>query len=138
MYQLHESVFLIEKRLEKKLSLISPLSFSQFVILMGVSCKGSNIGGQSSLAEFLHMTEATVSRHISRLSKDDFLIKISNPANKKEKNLVLTDEGQRNFNKAQKALKHELSIIFSPLTESEQKKIMSSIALLTASLVKEE
>ncbi len=84
------------------------------------------------------MTEATVSRHISKLSKDGFLVKISNPENKKEKNLVLTDEGQKNFNKAQKTLKHELDDIFSPLTDREQKKIISSMTLLTTSLIKEK
>lgn len=138
MYQLHESVFLIEKRLEKKLSLISPLSFSQFVILMGVTCKGSDVGGQSSLADFLHMTEATVSRHISKLSKDGFLVKISNPVNKKEKNLVLTDDGQKKFNKAQRELKRELDRVFAPLPDRDQKKIISSMTLLTTSLLKEK
>ncbi len=143
MYQLHESVFLIEKRLGKKLASFSPLTFSQFVILMGIICQ-EEAGDQSSLARFLHITEATVSRHISKLSNDGFIVKKSISKNvstgnvaasKKSRKVILTDKGQVTFLQAQKVLKSELADIFLPLSNIDQQRIVTSMTVLTTSLL---
>ncbi len=135
MYQIHIMMFLTEKRLEKRLGAVSPLSFSQFVILMGVTCQHAGMGTQSTLADFLHMTEATISRHIKTLFEAGLLIKEESPANKKIKILKLTDQGANVFKKAEKIIQKELDTIFSPLGPKEQTNLSKNFSILHLSLL---
>ncbi len=129
-------MFLTEKRLEKKLGGVSPLSFSQFVILMGVTCQQhSDTGTQSTLADFLHMTEATISRHIKILSEQGFLTREESTLQKKVKIIKLTEQGNAVFKKAEKIIQKELDAIFSPLGETEQKKLSKQFDTLHLSIL---
>ena len=138
MYQIHMMMFLTEKRLEKKLEDMSPLSFSQFVILMGVTCQHGDAGTQSTLADFLHMTEATISRHIKILSGNGFLFKEQSPENKKVRLLKLTEPGKSVFSKAEKIIQKELDAIFSPIGIKEQKSLYKEFDKLRHSLLIQE
>lgn len=139
MYAIHTMTFLTERHLEKKLSKVSPLSFSQFVILMGVSCqKNVTAVTQSMLADFLHMTEATVSRHIKTLEKDGLVEKITDSENKKAKHLQLTGRGEDLQKKAETLVARELESVFSCLSEGDRHFIFTRFSKLNSHLLTKE
>ncbi len=135
MYQIHTMNFLTEKHLEKKLSENSPLTFSQFVIMMGVQCQTIGSTTQSMLADFLHMTEATISRHIGTLEKDGLVTKEKLKENKKMKILVLTEKGVLALAKTETIIKKELDKIFAPLSTEDTASLIKYFDMLLLSLL---
>ena len=136
MYQIHTMTFLSERMFEKKLSKNSPLSFSQFVILMGINCQEFGSTNQTTLADFLHMTEATISRHIKILCQEGLLCREASIANKKTKLLTLTDLGAKAFDKTHSIIKKEIDSIFSSLKEIEKNNLAHYFERLVATLLK--
>ncbi len=135
MYQIHQMTFMTERLLEKKLSDKSPLSFSQFVIIMGINCHQLEGTSQSRLAEFLHMTEATISRHIKSLEKSGLLLKAPSLVHKKLKLLSLSPDGKLAFTKTEQIIKRELDAIFGTLTNSDKKDLSKYFDRLLTSLL---
>ncbi len=135
MYQIHQMTFMTERLLEKILTHQSPLSFSQFVIIMGINCHRSEGTSQSALAEFLHMTAATISRHIKVLEANGLLIKTPSLIDKKQKLLTLSSAGNIAFIKTEALIKKELDSIFSKLTSHDKEKLSAYFTILTDSLL---
>jgi DNA-binding MarR family transcriptional regulator len=124
MHVIHMLYVSIQKHLERSLSEHGEISFSQFLILVGFSCNAHEKVTQAKLAEYLLLTEATVSRHVGILVAKKLLTKEQDIANKKMYNLKLTQEGSRIFEDSKKIITHELEKVFGDISEKDKKNIM--------------
>ena len=124
MYAIHQTYFLIEKRLEHKLRDANGVSFSQFLILLGLHCKKR--GSQSAIADFLYLTEATVSRHISALEKEKLLTRKEDPENRRKHILTMTPRGAKAFAGAYALITNELEEMFTVIPGEDREIITNS------------
>lgn len=118
MYSIHQTYFLVQKRLEQKLLKVANISFSQFLILLPLHCKDK--ASQADIAEFLHLTEATVSRHINGLVKEGIISRKEDPNNRRKHILTLTAKGTKDFVDAHKKIETELAEIFKVIPEKHR------------------
>jgi DNA-binding MarR family transcriptional regulator len=132
MYTLHETYFLVEKRLEKTLGSSGGITFSQFLILLPLHCNAE--ASQSDVAEFLHLTEATVSRHIMTMAKEGLLTKKEEKGNRRKHVLALTAKGAAAFKKAHQVIEKELKDIFAVVEEKDRTKISEVFDSVLATL----
>ncbi len=124
MYSLHETYFLVEKRLEQKLTEVGGITFSQFLIMLPLRCERTAC--QTEIANFLHLTEATVSRHISGMTKDGYLLRKEDPGNRRKHILSLTPKGTKAFMRAHTLIDAELKDIFDDIPLSDRKYITNT------------
>jgi DNA-binding MarR family transcriptional regulator len=132
MYSLHETYFLIEKRLEHRLTLDNEITFSQFLILLPLRCESAS---QSDIANFLHLTEATVSRHITTMAKEGLLIKKEVAGNRRKHVLTLTPKGTMAFKKAHTLIEKELKEIFTVVPEKDRARITETFDSVLTNLI---
>lgn len=121
MYALHQTYFLAEKRLEQRLSRAGGITFSQFIIMLGIRCKGQP--SQNTIADFLFLTEATVSRHVTLLVAEKCITRKTNPDNRRKHILEMTPKGQKSFAEAQAIIERELGDIFSIIPNASRAEI---------------
>lgn len=136
MYQIHQTYFFAEKRLEEKLAEAKGISFSQFLILLGLRCNES--ASQTEIAQFLYLTEATVSRHITALEKGKYLTRKEDPDNRRKHILGLTAKGQKAFAEAHKVIEDELKDIFGPIPKKDRALIEGAFESVLAKLLQKE
>jgi DNA-binding MarR family transcriptional regulator len=126
MYSVHQVYTLVQKRLEQSLSEKEAISFSQFMILVGFVCHTNSPVSQASIASFSHLTEATVSRHISVLVTKGYLSKEENKENRRKHLITITKKGLSAFAHAEKIIDKELITIFKDIKDSDRKSIMKN------------
>lgn len=124
MYSIHQAYFMTEKRLEQKLRDAKGITFSQFLILLGLHCNSKT--SQSGIAEFLYLTEATVSRHITALEKVKLLSRKVDPVNRRKHILTMTPKGAGVFAAAHTIIEHELKEVFSIIPDKDRGLISHS------------
>lgn len=134
MYSIHELYFLVQKHLEQVLSKHKSLSFSQFLILVGFKCSPTVAVSQSSIAERLNLTEATVSRHVSTLVALDLLSRTEDLSNRRKYTITLTSKGKKVFDAASSLIDKELSVIFSSIKEKDRAGIMKNFSTILSQL----
>ncbi len=135
MFSIHQMFFLVQKHLEHVLSKHKSLSFSQFLILVGFHCEDEHAVSQASIADRLHLTEATVSRHISTLVKAGFLSRTEDKANRRKHSIAITAQGMKAFKKTADLIHAELDIIFSPIKERDRTLIMENFSAVLNQLL---
>lgn len=133
MYSLHETYFLVEKRLEQKLFEDGGITFSQFLIFLPLHC-GEDVS-QSDVANFLHLTEATVSRHITTMARDGLLEKREVTGNRRKHTLTQTAKGEAAFKKAHTIIESELKEIFAVVPEKDRAKISHTFDTVLKALI---
>lgn len=133
MYSLHETYFLIQKRLETRLAKQDAVTFSQFLILLSLQCQSE--GSQSDVANFLHITEATVSRHMSTMEKEGLLQKKEVPDNRRKHLITLTPKGAAAFKKAHTVIEKELKEIFAVIPEKDRTHITNTFDTVLKKLI---
>lgn len=133
MYQIHQTYFFAQKRLEHELTRAKGISFSQFLILLGLHCKESS--SQTEIADFLYLTEATVSRHITALEKGKYLTRKEDPQNRRRHVLTLTAKGEKAFVAAHKVIEDELKDIFGPIPKKDRALISTAFERVLAKLI---
>lgn len=132
VYEMHQTHVLIQKRLAERLAKSKRITFSQFLVLMALSCcKGAS---QRDVATYLFLTEATVSRHIQVLMKEGLLTKIINPKSKRESILTLTTKGKTEIERSQKIIDEEIVSIMSPIKERDRTCLLKTFKQLTHTL----
>ena len=136
MYQIHQTYFFAQKRLEHKLLLAKGVTFSQFLILFGLQCKEAS--SQTEVAQFLHLTEATVSRHLATLEKGKYLTRKEDPNNRRKHVLALTAKGQKAFAKAHGVIENELKDIFGPIPKKDRALIADAFEQVLAKLLQKQ
>jgi DNA-binding MarR family transcriptional regulator len=132
LYAIHQSHFLIEKRLAERLAEAGRISFSQFMVLSGIACCAKR--SQSDIAEYLFLTEATVSRHVRTLIAGGLLTKKVNPKSKREFILSITTKGRREMERVRDVVEREIESIVSPLRTSDRDALMQAMSSLLSSL----
>ena len=135
MYALHDLHFLVEKRLSIALEEKKALSFSQFIILVGFNCSLTGEVSQTRIAEHLHLTEATVSRHISNLVSTNYLSRKEDTGNRRKHTITITKKGQLAFKDAEQIINKELKEIFSTVESETIKSMIHTINLVTSHLL---
>jgi len=125
MYSLHQVNFLIGKRLEHQLLKAKRISFSQFLVLIALGC--CDKVSQRQVAEFLFLSEPTVSRHIESLRKSGHLKKTAHPESRREVVLSLTPKGRTELSRCQQILDTEITLIFKGISEQEGKTLARTI-----------
>ena len=133
MYSLHETYFMTQKRLEQKLAKVNGVTFSQFLIFLPLHCDGSAC--QNDIADFLHLTEATVSRHIASLVKDGYIIRHEVEGNRRKHILKLSKKGSTAFTKAHTAIEEELQDIFHVVPVKDRESITETFDLVLKNLI---
>ncbi|KKU78876.1 MAG: Transcriptional regulator [Parcubacteria group bacterium GW2011_GWA2_47_7] len=132
MYSLHQTYFSVEKRLEHKLHEANGITFSQFLILLGLHCNART--SQSAIAIFLHITEATVSRHIAQLAEMNYLIRKEDPENRRKHILTMTPRGSRAFMDAHALIELELKEVFDDIPVSSRELITKAFKTVRVKL----
>lgn len=135
MYGVHQMYFLVQKHLEHALSKTSHISFSQFMILVGFQCSESEGVSQSRIAEYLHLTEATVSRHVSTLVDIGLLSRHEDKANRRKHIIQITSKGKKAFTVAQNIIDKELHDIFAVIKEKDRAGITKNFEAVLATLL---
>jgi DNA-binding MarR family transcriptional regulator len=135
MFSVHEMYFLFQKRIEHLLSKTKKLSFSQFLILVGFQCSSQKGVSQTDIAERLHLTEATVSRHISSLVTLGYLAKKEDKDNRRKHIISITKKGEQEFKKAQDLIDKELQEIFKVIEQKDRSSIMKNFTNVLSSLL---
>ncbi len=120
MYALHQAHFLIEKHLSDALAKKDTITFSQFLVLLALSCQCSKRSTQREIADFLFLTEATVSRHIGTLVDAGYLERSENPESRRENILTLTRSGTDALAVAQTEIDARLTAIFDGVPQDIQ------------------
>jgi DNA-binding MarR family transcriptional regulator len=124
MYAIHQTYFLAEKRLEHRLLTAKGITFSQFLILLAIHCKKHP--SQRVVADFLYLTEATVSRHVFALEQIGLLSRESATDNRRQNILSMTQKGATAFAAAHKIIDAELNTIFSSIPKKDRALIMQA------------
>lgn len=125
MHVIHQFYFAIQKRLEHALLTEGPVTFSQFLILVGCSCSPTKTLTQAKLAENLMLTEATVSRHVKTLVEKGLVSKEKDVHNKKIYTLTLTKSGVHACDKAFAAVNKELEASFVKIPQKDKHHIIT-------------
>ena len=125
MYSLHQTYFLTQKRLEQKLVAAKGISFSQFLILLGIHCNKKE-PSQTAIADFLYLTEATVSRHVSALEAEKYLTRKTDPTSRRRHILAMTAKGSTAFSKAHAVIEKELHETFSIIPAKHRGEISAA------------
>lgn len=120
IFKFHRLVFLMNKISDKLLQQKANLTYSQFLILMATN-RHPEVS-QRSIAEFLEVTEAAVSRQIELLITKKLLIATENQVNRREHRLGLTREGIKQLNQATIILDQAYQEFLAPLDQSDQKR----------------
>ena len=126
MYSIHQLHTLVQKHLEQALTRQKSLSFSQFMVLVGFVCGSETQVSQASIAECAHLTEATVSRHISTLVGLGYLLRKEDADNRRKYKITITKKGLTVFKQAESLIDKELLTIFKDINEKERKSIMKN------------
>ena len=135
MYSIHQMYFLVQKHLEHALSRAKTISFSQFMILVGFHCSESGPVSQSSIAERLYLTEATVSRHISTLVDLGLLSRSEDSKNRRKHVISLTQKGKKTFEEARVLIDTELKAVFSVIKEKDRDGIIKNCSCVLTQLL---
>lgn len=128
MFSIHQMCFLVQKHLDHVLSKKKSLTFSQFMILVSFKCSETGESSQSLIAEKLNLTEATVSRHISTLVREGFLLRSEDKENRRKHIISLTAKGKRAFATAAGHIDKELKVILTPIIQKDRVNIMKNFA----------
>jgi DNA-binding MarR family transcriptional regulator len=135
MFSIHQMCFLVQKHLDHILLKKKSLTFSQFMILVSFKCSETGESSQSLIAEKLNLTEATVSRHISTLVREGFLLRSEDKANRRKHVISLTMKGKQAFRKASRHIDKELKVILSPINQKDRANIMRNFSAVLAKLL---
>lgn len=121
-----ESIHLLRKIFVKRISETSPLHFSQVAIMKTIE-QNENCT-QSTIAERLCVTPASVAVSTKRLQKAGLITKTVDSDNQRCKRLALTEKGRE-------AIEHHISLfrdydelIFSEFTEEEKQQLMDILS----------
>lgn len=137
MYSMHQMYFLVQKHLENVLTSKKSLSFSQFMILVGFHCSSHEPVSQTTIAERLYLTEATVSRHISTLVALGYLKREEDKENRRKHIISITQSGTKIFKQASKIIDKELETVFACIKHNDRAGIMKNFShVLTHLLTK--
>jgi DNA-binding MarR family transcriptional regulator len=127
--KIHNVTSAMTQKLELAFSKESVGTFQQCKVLYGISCfkDGTN---QVQLANFLNLTEGSISRHIFNLEKEALLTRVLDPNNRRKYNVNLTEKGVKVFLQAQQVYNQVIEKFFVDLTIGQQNELESLLDIV--------
>lgn len=115
VYRLHEAVIRLD-RLAKKL-VLEPrgVSYPEFLVMMAVRELGRPT--QDEAARFLDLSKSLVSQRVSALLSRSLVLQTTNPENRREVHLKLTQDGESRVTEIYGALTEASDRVFAALGE---------------------
>lgn len=105
--------FSLGKHFEKRFSQAKLITFSQFWVLHSIlHCKKFD-SSQAAVAKNMHITEATLSKHIQKLVTLKFLERKVDEKNRRKHILTVSKNGLRQYEKGDALLRTDLKNIFA-------------------------
>ena len=132
-YNLHKSVFLLDKLADRILRERLKMTFSQFRVLMAIGRKDVC---QKDIADFWDMTEAAVSRQIEILAGKKLITKKENAKNRRARIVSLTSSGEKLLQRAFTLIDGEYEEIYKDINQKERKVLVESLDKLLCSMCK--
>jgi DNA-binding MarR family transcriptional regulator len=109
LYKLHRATFMLDRQGEQILQEQGTLTFSQFLILIAI--KHNPNATQCIAARYLGVTQPAVSRQVDNLVARGLINRVENSESRRENNLSLTAEGERELCDAQTILEKKFEIL---------------------------
>jgi DNA-binding MarR family transcriptional regulator len=126
LYFFHQIYFSLGKYFEKKFSDAKLITFSQFwVIHCLLECEVTRQNSQKAIADIMHVSEATVSKHIEKLVKLGVLKRKIDKENRRKNLLEITKKGEDIYKESRKILDHELKNIFSQVKKTSEIEVIN-------------
>lgn len=136
LYLTHQFYTLLGRHMERKLSEIGKLTFSQYwVLVCFVDCKDEDKPTASNIAKRMYMSEATLSGHIDRMIRQKLIIKKQDKDNKKKYIINLTDKGRKELDEARKTIHRELGKIFQEVKKEEEGRTIKVMQKLLKNII---
>jgi len=105
------------------------LSMSQIATLFRLSHRGSL--GVSEIGEGLGISSAAASQLLDRLVQQELVTRTENPQDRREKQLILTEKGQKLILDGAGSRRAWLERLAASLTPEEQEKVEEALQILT-------
>ena len=118
MYKMHTLISIIDRMADEILNNSQEISYSQLVIMF-VLDKHQQMS-QKELSKCLGLTEAAVSKQIENMFVKNYLVRQSDPTNRRKNNIFLTDSGKKIFLGANQHLVDKAEDIFKVLNHHER------------------
>ncbi len=131
----HKLTFLLDRIADQTLADGPGLTFGQYRLLMALHHRRAL--SQKKVAQFHGLTEAAVSRTIDVLVKRKFIVRQSNPTNRREHLILLTPSGERHALKAHKILTARFAKLYEVLSPSERDALLSLLQKLLGGIWEE-
>lgn len=123
----HQIYFSLEKHFEKRFSQAKLITFSQFWVLHCIiHCKDSFDTSQTAVAKKMHITEATLSKHIQKLVELRFLERKIDEKNRRKHILSVSKSGLSQYAKGDAVLRNDLKKIFGDVSKKSGEMIIKN------------
>jgi DNA-binding MarR family transcriptional regulator len=135
-FQLHSLVYIIDKLADSVLKENTSLSFPQFLIILCI--QQNPLCTQKYIAEWLNITEATVSYMIKNLKKAGYVLVSTDPTDHRQRHVNNTKKGQDLIDFIYPLLEESLSPHFMVINAKDLIILQRSIEAIHLSLGKKE
>ncbi len=116
-FKLHKLNFLLNRLADQALTSKTDLTLSQFFMLKAIEQAPQS--SQCTVARFLDLTEAAISRQVDLLIDKKLLERTPNPASRREHLLGIAKPGQKELARAKKVLTQAFSEFYGALDAKE-------------------
>jgi DNA-binding MarR family transcriptional regulator len=120
--QITRAIDLNSKQLSKTTGMTAP----QLLILQALHDEGG-IGKPSNIARLVHLSQATVTSIVDRLTRAKLVERKRNDDDRRSINIILTEAGSKKLRDAPEPLRDSLLKAFSALEQWEQTALISSV-----------
>lgn len=132
-HKIHKLVFLLDRIAEQTMHAQLGISFSQFLILMGIiKHKGPS---QRDVSMFMNVTEGAISRQIEHLHERKLIVRTQQKGNRRKHILEVTDLGKEVYEKAVQLLDTKLDSLYEAISPEEENRLHSTIDALLEKLI---
>jgi DNA-binding MarR family transcriptional regulator len=122
-WYLQQTAFQLEKKADELLRLQLAIGVAQYKVLAAVG--RNSLAKQNVVADLLHQTEASISRQVHILERKKMLHVGLVIGNKRARELVLTESGERVLHEAEQIIVSAVDQILQSVPSSERVKLES-------------
>jgi DNA-binding MarR family transcriptional regulator len=127
-YKISKVNFMVRKATDSALREQTAISYSQFFMLMALS-HNANMP-QRSIAEFLGLTPAAVSRQLDALVELGIITREENSKNRREHVITLTAQGESTMKKAHHVVDIHLNKLTEALTAEQKQSLIHCLEVV--------
>ncbi len=133
--KLRKLSFLLDRIADQTLADGPDLTFGQYRLLMVL--KHRRALSQKTMAQFHGLSEAAVSRTIDLLVKRKFIVRQTNPSNRREHLIMITPAGEKQALKAHQLLTEKFEGLYSVLSPTDRQHLNSLLQKLLSAIWEE-